>query len=59
MKEYRLCASRVTNYVAFVEAESKEEAENLALTDAIDWQFIDDDDYEIYTIEEAEWIFQN
>tara|TARA_B100000214_G_C23954144_1_gene621917 strand:- start:1744 stop:1917 length:174 start_codon:yes stop_codon:yes gene_type:complete len=54
MKEYRLCASRVTNYVAFVEAESKEEAENIALTDAIDWQFIDDDDYEIYTIEEAE-----
>ena len=54
MKEYRLCASRVTNYVAFVEAESKEEAENIALTDGIDWQFIDDDDYEVYTIEEAE-----
>lgn len=54
MKEYRLDASRVTNYVAFVEAESKEEAESIALTDGIDWQFIDDDEYEIYTIEEVE-----
>tara|TARA_B100000029_G_scaffold475823_1_gene519437 strand:+ start:3450 stop:3614 length:165 start_codon:yes stop_codon:yes gene_type:complete len=54
MTEYRLCASRVTNYVAYVEAESKEDAESIALSDTIDWQFIDDDDYEVYTIEEAE-----
>ena len=54
MREYRLCASRVTNYVAYVEAESKEEAEMIVLDDTIDWQFIDDDDYEVYTIEEAD-----
>ena len=52
MKEYRLCASRVTNYVAFVEAESKDDLESIIQSDTIDWQFIDDDDFEIYTIEE-------
>ena len=54
MKEYRLCASRVTNYVAFVEAESKDDLESIIQSDTIDWQFIYDDDYEVYTISEAE-----
>ena len=54
MKEYRWCASRVTTYVAFVEAESKDDLESIIQSDTIDWQFIDDDDYEVYTIEEAE-----
>ena len=52
--EYRVIASRVTNYVAYIEAEDEQEAELLALNGNTDWQFLDDDDYEIYEIEEAD-----
>ena len=52
MKEFRIVASRVTNYIAYVEAESEAEAE--FLSSDVDWQFLDDDDYEIYSIEEVE-----
>ena len=51
MNEYRVIASRVTNYVAYIEAEDEQEAELLALNGNTDWQFLDDDDYEIYEIE--------
>ena len=54
LKEFRVVASRVTNYVAYIEAYDKIEAESLAMQGCTDWQFIDDDDYEVYTIEEAE-----
>ena len=54
MNEYRVIASRVTNYVAYIEAEDEQEAELLALNGNTDWQFLDDDDYEIYEIEEAD-----
>ena len=54
LKEFRVVASRVTNYVAYVEAYDKIEAESIAMTSGVDWQFIDDDDYEVYTIEEVE-----
>jgi len=54
LKEYRIVASRVTNYVAYVEAYDKIEAESIAMTSGVDWQFIDDDDYEMYEIEEVE-----
>ena len=54
MNEYRVIASRVTNYVAYIEAEDEQEAELLALNGNTDWQFLDDDDYEVYEIEEAD-----
>ena len=54
LKEYRIVASRVTNYVAYVVAYDKIEAESIAMTSGVDWQFIDDDDYEMYEIEEVE-----
>lgn len=54
MNEYRVIASRVTNYVAYIEAEDRQEAELLALKGNTDWQFLDDDDYEIYEVEEAD-----
>ena len=54
MKEYRVVASRVTNYVAYVEAYDQIEAESISRSSALDWQFIDDDDYEVHTIEEVE-----
>ena len=53
-KEYRVVASRVTNYVAFVEADCESDAELFALNNNTDWQFIDDDEYEVYTVEEVE-----
>mgnify|MGYP003325230177 CR=1 FL=1 len=52
MNEYRVIASRVTNYVAYIEAEDSQEAELLALNGNTDWQFLDDDDYEIYEVED-------
>ena len=54
MNEQRVIASRVTNYVAYIEAEDEQEAELLALNGNTDWQFLDDDDYEVYEIEEAD-----
>ena len=55
MNEYRVIASRVTNYVAYIEAEDSQEAEALALQSDTDWQFLDDDaDYQVYTVEEAD-----
>ena len=54
LKEYRICASRVTNYVAYVEAYDQIEAESISRSSTLDWQFIDDDDYEVHTIEEVE-----
>mgnify|MGYP003312144551 FL=1 len=54
LKEFRVVASRVTNYVAYIEAYDKIEAESISRSSGIDWQFIDDDDYEVYTIEEVE-----
>ena len=54
LKEFRVVASRVTNYVAYIEAYDKIEAESIAMTSGVDWQFIDDDDYEMYEIEEVE-----
>ena len=54
MKEYRVVASRVTNYVAYVEAYDQIEAESISRSSTLDWQFIDDDDYEVYSIEEVE-----
>ena len=54
MNEYRVIASRVTNYVAYIEAEDSQEAELLALNGNTDCQFLDDDDYEVYEMEEAD-----
>ena len=54
MNEYRVIASRVTNYVAYIEAEYEQEAELLAVNCNTDWQFLYDDDYEVYEIEEAD-----
>ena len=55
MKEFRIVASRVSNYIAYVEANDESEAEALALQSDTDWQFLDDDaDYQVYTVEEAE-----
>ena len=57
MNEYRVIASRVTNYVAYIEAEDEQEAELLALNGNTDWQFLDDDDYEVcllYTSDAAD-----
>ena len=55
MTEFRIVASRVSNYVAYVEADNEQEAEALALKSDTDWQFLDDDaDYQVYTVEEAE-----
>ncbi len=55
MKEFRIVASRVSNYIAYVEANDESEAEALALKSDTDWQFLDDDaDYQVYTVEEAE-----
>ena len=54
LKEFRVVASRVTNYVAYVEAYDQIEAESISRSSDLDWQFIDDDDYEVYTIEEVE-----
>ena len=55
MNEYRVIASRVTNYVAYIEASDEQEAEALALKSDTDWQFLDDDaDYQVYTVEEAD-----
>ena len=54
LKEFRVVASRVTNYVAYVEAYDQIEAESISRSSTLDWQFIDDDDYEVHTIEEVE-----
>tara|TARA_Y100001970_G_scaffold12218_2_gene13979 strand:+ start:22462 stop:22638 length:177 start_codon:yes stop_codon:yes gene_type:complete len=54
LKEYRVVASRVTNYIAYVEAADEGEAEFLALNDSTDWELLDDDDYEVYEVEEVE-----
>ncbi len=54
IKEFRLVASRVTNYVAYVEAYDQIEAESISRSSGVDWQFIDDDEYEVHTIEEVE-----
>ena len=55
MTEFRIVASRVSNYVTYVEANTESEAEALALKSDTDWQFLDDDaDYQVYTVEEAE-----
>ena len=54
LKEYRIVASRVTNYITYIEAESESEAELLALNNNTDWQYLDDDEYEVYTCEEVE-----
>jgi|TARA_X000000368_G_C22768924_1_gene596269 hypothetical protein len=54
LKEFRVVASRVTNYVAYIEAYDKIEAESISRSSGIDWQFIDDDDYDVYEIEEVE-----
>ncbi len=54
MKEYRVIAQRVTNYYAYVDANSADEAESLALQSGTDWQFMDDDDYEVYQCEETD-----
>ncbi|MED5269944.1 MAG: hypothetical protein VYE26_00755 [Pseudomonadota bacterium] len=54
LKEFRVVASRVTNYVAYVEAYDQIEAESISRSSGLDWQFIDDDDYEVHTIEEVE-----
>ena len=55
MREFRVVASRVSNYIAYVEANDEQEAEALALQSDTDWQFLDDDaDYQVYTVEEAE-----
>ena len=54
MREFRVVASRVSNYIAYVEASDEQEAEALALKSDTDWQFLDDDaDYQVYTVEEA------
>ena len=54
MNEYKVTATRVTNYVAFIEAEDSQEAELLALNGNTDRQFLEDDDYEVYENEEAD-----
>ena len=53
-KEYRVVASRVTNYITYIEADSESDAELLALNNNTDWQYLDDDEYEVYTCEEVE-----
>tara|TARA_B100001996_G_scaffold254028_1_gene197266 strand:- start:1005 stop:1181 length:177 start_codon:yes stop_codon:yes gene_type:complete len=53
-KEYRVVASRVTNYITYIEADSESDAELLALNNNTDWQYLDDDEYEVYTVEEVE-----
>ena len=37
-----------------VDANSADEAESLALQSGTDWQFMDDDDYEVYQCEETD-----
>ena len=54
LKEFRLVASRVKNYVAYIESYDKIEAESISRSSGVDWQFIDDDDYDVYEIEEVE-----
>tara|TARA_B100001989_G_scaffold79921_1_gene55220 strand:+ start:194 stop:361 length:168 start_codon:yes stop_codon:yes gene_type:complete len=55
MKEFRIVASRVSNYVAYVEANDESEAEALALKSGTEWEFLQDDaDYQVYTVEEAD-----
>ena len=54
LKEYRVIASRVTNYITYIDAENEAEAEFLALDEPTDWQYLDDDDYEVHTVEEVE-----
>ena len=54
LKEYRVVASRVTNYITYNEAENESEAEFLALNNNTDWEYLDDDEYEVYTCEEVE-----
>ncbi len=53
-KEYRVVASRVTNYITYIEADCESDAEFLALSNDTDWQYLDDDEYEVYTVEEVE-----
>ena len=52
MKQYRLTSSKVTQYIAFIEAESDIDAYNIATkNDNIEWQLLDEDDIDIYEID--------
>ena len=54
MNEYRVIASRVTNYVAYIGKEDDKKQNYLLLMVTQIEQFLDDDDYEVYEIEEAD-----
>ena len=52
MKQYRLTSSKVTHYIAFIEAESDIDAYNIATkNDNIEWKLLDEDDMDIYEID--------
>ena len=56
LKEFRVIASKVCNYIAYVEAEDSAAAEKLALQNSTDWTLLDnnDSDYQVYTVEETD-----
>ena len=54
LKTFRLNASRVSNYTTTVEAFDRIEAESISRSSGLDWQLIDDDDYNVHTIEETD-----
>ncbi len=52
MKQYRLTSSKVTHYIAFIEAENDIDAYNIATkNDNIEWKLLDEDDIDIYEID--------
>ena len=54
LKTFRLNASRVSNYTTTVEAFDRIEAESISRSSGLDWQLIDDDDYNVHTIEDGD-----
>ena len=54
LKTFRLNASRVSNYTTTVEAFDRIEAESISRSSGLDWRLIDDDDYNVHTIEETD-----
>jgi len=54
LKTFRLNASRVSNYTTTVEAFDRIEAESISRSSGLDWRLIDDDDYDVHTIEETD-----
>jgi hypothetical protein len=54
MKTYRVYSSQLVYHVAEVEAESEEQAEQIAFEEEVDWQWFDAVNWQIEKTEEVQ-----